>query len=79
MKKKLLFGLAFAALVAGGCFLAGNSTPRHQFTPEEIANIEALTAGESVRPMYLFPCYHHGGNECGFKEMEYRCYQLRSC
>lgn len=47
MKKKLLFGLAFAALVAGGCFLAGNSTPRHQFTPDEIANIEALSENES--------------------------------
>lgn len=48
MKGKLFIGLAFAALATGGCFLAGNSTPRHQFTPEEIANIEALTAGESA-------------------------------
>ena len=47
MKSKLFIGLAFAALATGGCFLAGNSTPRHQFTPDEIANIEALTAGES--------------------------------
>ena len=47
MKKKFLLGLAFAALAAGGCFLAGNSTPRHQFTPDEIANIEALTQNES--------------------------------
>lgn len=48
MKKKFLLGFAFAALAAGGCFLAGNSTPRHQFTPDEIANIEALTEGESA-------------------------------
>lgn len=47
MKGKLFIGLAFAALATGGCFLAGNSTPRHQFTPEEIANIEALTENES--------------------------------
>ena len=49
MKKKFLLGLAFAALAAGGCFLAGNSNsiPRHQFTPDEIANIEALTQNES--------------------------------
>lgn len=79
MKKKFLLGLAFAALAAGGCFLARNSTPSHQFTPDEIANIEALTAGESVRTMYLFPCYRHGGNECGLKERDYKCYQLRSC
>ena len=79
MKKKFLLGLVFAALAAGGCFLAGNSTPRHQFTPDEIANIEALTPGESVRTIYLFPCYHHGGNECGLKERDYKCYQLRSC
>jgi len=46
MKGKLFIGLAFAALAAGGCFLAGNSTPRHQFTPDEIANIEALTQTE---------------------------------
>ena len=47
MKTKLFIGLAFAALAAGGCFLAGNSTSRHQFTPEEIANIEALSGVES--------------------------------
>lgn len=47
MKKKLLFGLAFAALAAGGCFLAVNTPPRHQFTPDEIANIEALSEQES--------------------------------
>lgn len=47
MKVKLFIGLAFAAIATGGCFLAGNSAPRHQFTPDEIANIEALTAGES--------------------------------
>ena len=57
MKKKLLFGLAFAALVAGGCFLAGNSTPRHQFTPDEIANIEALS---DVKP--TITC---SGGPCG--------------
>ena len=56
MKKKLFFGLAFAALAAGGCFLAGNSTPRHQFTSDEIANIEALTAGEATITCNRPPC-----------------------
>ena len=46
MKKKFILGLAFAALAAGGCLIAGSSSPRHQFTPEEIANIEALSGNE---------------------------------
>ncbi len=56
MKKKFLLGLAFAALAAGGCFLAENSTPRHQFTSDEIANIEALTAGEATITCSRPPC-----------------------
>lgn len=56
MKKKFLLGLAFAALAAGGYFLAGNSTPDHQFTSDEIANIEALTAGEATITCSRPPC-----------------------
>ncbi|MDE6095944.1 MAG: hypothetical protein K2G52_07135 [Muribaculaceae bacterium] len=56
MKRRLFIGLAFAALAAGGCFLAGNSAPRHQYTPDEIANIEALTAGEATITCSRPPC-----------------------
>ena len=56
MKRRLFIGLALAALAAGGCFLAGNSAPRHQFTPDEIANIEALTAGEATITCSRPPC-----------------------
>ena len=48
MHKKFLLGRAFIALATGGCFRAGNSTPRHQFTSDEIANIEALTQSEDI-------------------------------
>ena len=67
MKKPFYFGLAFAALAAGGCFLMGNSTTSHQFTPQEIANIEALTATESAGPqryLYVVPVEYKNGWGC---------------
>lgn len=47
MKKKLFFGLAFAALATGGCLIAGNYNAGYDLTPEQIANLEALSAYES--------------------------------
>ncbi|MDE6095942.1 MAG: hypothetical protein K2G52_07125 [Muribaculaceae bacterium] len=69
MKKKLFFGLAFAALAAGGCFLAVNTPPRHQFTTDEIANIEALTAGEGGLTMMCYKNFTPGG----LSNMELTC------
>ena len=69
MKSKLFIGLAFAALTAGGCFLAGNRAPRHQFTPDEIANIEALTAGEGGLTMMCYKNFTPGG----LSNMELTC------
>lgn len=54
--KKLLIGLAFTALGVGGFFLAGNSEPKHEYTSDEIANIEALTSGEATITCSKPPC-----------------------
>ena len=69
MKKQFYFGLVFAALATGGCFLAGNSTSRHQFTPDEITNIEALTAGEEGLTMMCYKNFTPGG----LSNMELTC------
>lgn len=64
MKKKLFFGLAFAALAAGGCLIAGNHNAGYDLTPEQIANLEALSAYESS---YACPggCMEWSGNDGG--------------
>lgn len=57
MKKKFLLGLAFAALAAGGCLIAGNNNAGYDLTPEQIANLDALTQGEPLVP----PCNNVSG------------------
>lgn len=57
MKKKLFFGLAFAALAAGGCFLNGTNTSNHNLTPDQIANIDALS---DVKPSITCSSGHSG-------------------
>lgn len=45
--KKLILGFSLSVFAIGGFFIANGSATQRQYTPEEIANIEALTAGES--------------------------------
>ena len=56
MKKKFLLGLAFVAIVAGGCFLAGNNTSNHDLTPDQIANIDALSDVKPTITCNRAPC-----------------------